>query len=158
EVLIDIGIVVEAVNEHLVLGIGGFDHRQGRGVHSLYLVAHAPAVIDDQTHRYWDVFPAKIADLLVDAILCDLEARLWQACNQLPPFIDHTDMQEHAASIASENGDVLIGGRLRRYGQLDGAALSQQQSASHGAGYRGDQYRPGDCSRSLSAIELVHSS
>ena len=108
---VEVELIVEVDDEHLILRIAGFHERQRRRVHLRALLAHASAVVHHQAHRDGDVLAPKNGYFLLGFVFEDPEILFLQVGNERAFRILDGRVQHDEIDILFE-GVALLAGRL----------------------------------------------
>src|SRR5258707_1049809 len=82
EVFNEFGAIVEADHKEFILWIGGLDELHNRLTRADKLGRHGSAQVENDTDRYRRILAGKRLDLLLAAVLEDLEVLLFKAGHQ----------------------------------------------------------------------------
>jgi hypothetical protein len=85
--------LVEVDYEHLVFRVARVDKSPGCGDHMRKLRLHAPAVIDYQTHRHWNIFVPEQPDGLPDTVFVNSKVLLAQIGDRAASTVASGSMQ-----------------------------------------------------------------
>ena len=111
---IQIRVVIEIDDEHLVLRVGSSHQIERSALHSLPFFPHAAAVVDDDAERNRNILAAEDLDGLLDAVFKDLERFLLKVGHQFAVLVHNADGQNHQARAHGEGGIFGNGRRWRR--------------------------------------------
>src|SRR4029077_19987726 len=101
------------------LGIAGLHESDGGFVHAGTLIAHAAAIIDDQSHADGDVFALEDGKLLLDFVFEDAKVFRLEAVGEALAVVDHGGVQNDQVHPEGQLRALLAGvgilaGRRRR--------------------------------------------
>src|SRR5271163_2973828 len=96
---VEIKIVVEIDDESFVLLVAGFHQGDGRFVDAGALVAHAAAVINDQTHADGNVFALEDGKFLLAFILEDTKIFFLESVGKPAAIVEHGGVQHDEADV-----------------------------------------------------------
>ena len=102
EVLDQLGPVVEADDEELILRVGGLDELQNRLPGANQLGGHGAGEVEDDADRNRRIFAGKGGDFLLSAVLEDLEVFLLEAGYQAVHGIGDRDRHQHHVHIHAD--------------------------------------------------------
>ncbi len=140
---VEIEVIIEIDDEGFVLGIAGLHESDSRFVNAWTLVAHAPAVIDDQSHADRNIFALEYRELLLDLVFENAKIFRLEAISKALAVIDDGRVQHDQVHVNLDTGTLSCGvrilarGRRRRRGYRN---LSEDRASEHsGSAYQEKQ-------------------
>src|SRR6187399_3126861 len=111
EILLKEGILLKRHDKGFVVGVALFNKGKSRAVNLVFLVSHAPAVIDNHTDAQRNVLMLEKGNVLDFIVFQNLEILLSESFNGIPGLVQSADMNFDEVHIDS-NPERTVSGSL----------------------------------------------